>query len=145
MRYGDADYEMMMQKIRSGNYSLADMGYTEDDIWTQEKLKQYYNDYNRQYRQTQDYLDYLSFNDSLDKRTMNIYALEDEEVIFIQSDCYFETQRNAAERYLEIGKRYTVDHTEVNSFYTDVYLKEFPGVAFNSVQFESVQFGPVPR
>jgi hypothetical protein len=37
---------------------------------------------------------------------------------------------------LEVGKEYTVDHTEVHSWHTKVYLKEFPGKKFNSAHFE---------
>lgn len=33
------------------------------------------------------------------------------------------------------GGVYTVDHTEIHSQHTKVYLKEFPGKKFNSVSF----------
>jgi hypothetical protein len=33
------------------------------------------------------------------------------------------------------GGIYTVDHTEIHSQHTKVYLKEFPGKKFNSVSF----------
>lgn len=39
---------------------------------------------------------------------------------------------------LKPGKIYTVDHTEVHSQHTKVYLKEFPDRKFNSVCFEEV-------
>lgn len=40
-----------------------------------------------------------------------------------------------AMKYIIEGVEYTVDHTDVHNFHTDVYLKEFPGVPFNSVHF----------
>lgn len=41
-----------------------------------------------------------------------------------------------AKQYLSEGMIYTVDFTDVGSWHTDVYLKEFPGKPFNSVLFE---------
>lgn len=40
---------------------------------------------------------------------------------------------------LEVGKEYTVVDTEVNSWYTLVWLEEFPDVAFNSVMFNEIE------
>ena len=37
---------------------------------------------------------------------------------------------------LEIGKRYTIDRTEIHSWHTKVFLQEFPDIKFNSVSFE---------
>jgi len=37
---------------------------------------------------------------------------------------------------LEAGKEYTIDHTEIRSWHTKVFLDEFPGRQFNSVWFE---------
>ncbi len=37
---------------------------------------------------------------------------------------------------LILGETYTIDHTEVHSFHTKVYLKEYPNSVFNSVCFE---------
>lgn len=33
------------------------------------------------------------------------------------------------------GAVYTVDHTDVHGWHTDVYLEEYPGKKFNSVVF----------
>jgi len=41
-----------------------------------------------------------------------------------------------AQRYLTVGRVYTVDRTEKAASHTRVWLKEIPGVTFNSVQFE---------
>ena len=40
---------------------------------------------------------------------------------------------------LEVGKTYTVEDVEVYSWYTLVYLKEFPDKGFNSVIFEEIE------
>jgi len=39
---------------------------------------------------------------------------------------------------LVIGRIYEIDHTEVHTQHTEVFLKEFPGKQFNSVWFESI-------
>lgn len=39
---------------------------------------------------------------------------------------------------LEVGKEYTLEYINIYSWYTGVYIKEFPGVEFNSVIFEEV-------
>lgn len=40
--------------------------------------------------------------------------------------------------FLEIGKTYHVTNIEVDSWYTLVYLKEFPDKTFNSVAFNEI-------
>lgn len=49
-----------------------------------------------------------------------------------------EYDKRIAKAYLDPGKVYTVDYTVVGSSCTDVYLKEFPGVMFNSVNLTEV-------
>lgn len=39
---------------------------------------------------------------------------------------------------LDIGKAYYVVDIDVHSWYTEVLLKEFPGMWFNSVLFEEI-------
>ena len=41
-----------------------------------------------------------------------------------------------AAKYLEVSKEYTVDYSEIFDLHTKVYLKEFPGIEFNSLVFE---------
>ena len=41
--------------------------------------------------------------------------------------------------YLIIDVEYTVDHIDINGWMSDVYLKEVPNVAFNTVNFENVK------
>jgi hypothetical protein len=42
-------------------------------------------------------------------------------------------------KYLTLGDIYTVAFTEVHSWHTKVFLKEFRGIEFNSVQFAPVK------
>ena len=73
---------------------------------------------------------------------MNIYAKEgtkvkvlfDEKGIMNGTD----SDKEHAERHLKALSRYTIDHTEVSSWHTTVYLKELPNIPFNSVHFEEV-------
>lgn len=46
-----------------------------------------------------------------------------------------ETYKKRAKEHLNLGRIYTVNRTEVHQWYTEVYLKEIPDVAFSSVQF----------
>lgn len=48
------------------------------------------------------------------------------------------SDKELAKKYLEVGKEYIVDHTDVSDWSTDVYLREIPDVRFNSVNFKSV-------
>lgn len=41
-------------------------------------------------------------------------------------------------KFLKPGQSYTVLKTDIGNWHTDVYLKEFPSKAFNSVQFTEV-------
>jgi hypothetical protein len=41
--------------------------------------------------------------------------------------------------YLTLGEVYTLDREEEHSWHTKYYLKEFPGLKFNSVNFEEVE------
>jgi len=53
------------------------------------------------------------------------------------------SDKKKIEEHLEVGKIYTVEYTNVHSWNTDVVLEGFPGVVFNSVNFESVTDQPV--
>ena len=69
---------------------------------------------------------------------MNIYALKGHKVRCDNITAGFINERETAAEYLKLGQEYTVERTEVGSWKTDVYLVEFPGVAFNSCMFEDV-------
>jgi hypothetical protein len=74
---------------------------------------------------------------------MNIYAKEgtkvkvlfDEKGIMNGTD----SDKEHAEQHLKALNRYTIDHTEVSSWHTRVFLKEIPGIPFNSVHFEEMK------
>lgn len=69
---------------------------------------------------------------------MNIYALKGHKIKCITLSAGWTYQQEVAKKHLEIGKEYTVEHTEVNRWDTDVYLEEIPNVSFSSVFFEDV-------
>lgn len=43
-----------------------------------------------------------------------------------------------AREHLEIGGIYTIEDISIENWYTDVWVKEIPGVCFNSVSFEDI-------
>jgi hypothetical protein len=69
---------------------------------------------------------------------MNIYAIKGHKVKYlgINGGDY---AREHANKHLEIGKEYTVDHTDVGQSSTSVYFEEVPNQSFNSVMFEDVE------
>ncbi len=72
--------------------------------------------------------------------TMNIYSKEGAKVVYTGHNGY-DADKIHANGHLEVDGTYTVDHTEVSSWHTDVFLKEVPGVPFNSVMFINQQKG----
>jgi len=75
---------------------------------------------------------------------MNIYALEGFNVTVAQDPGNGsvrggdESDKELVGKYLEVGREYTVERTEVHGWHTEVFLREVPGVAFNSTNFEDV-------
>lgn len=67
---------------------------------------------------------------------MNIYAEEGAKVVAWNTTSGYDSDKEKFQKYLTKGEVYTVDYTEVGGWITGVYLKEFPDVRFNSVQFE---------
>lgn len=67
---------------------------------------------------------------------MNIYALKGHKVKCSTLSGGYSHHEEVSGKYLEVGKEYTVEKTEVDSWHTDVWLQEFPDVEFNSVFFE---------
>lgn len=47
----------------------------------------------------------------------------------------YDTHKKEASKYLKEGQVYTIDRTDVDSWHTNFYLQEFPGISFNSVHF----------
>ena len=69
---------------------------------------------------------------------MNIYALKGHKVKCETLSAGYDYHKEVAQKHLEVGKEYTVEKTQVDSWHTDVWLQEFPNVNFNSVFFEDV-------
>ena len=68
---------------------------------------------------------------------MDVYSKKGTKVIFDHPNAGYDHHIETAREHLEVGKEYTVDHTDVGGSHTDVYLVEIPDVAFNSVMFTS--------
>ena len=68
--------------------------------------------------------------------TMDIYSEPGSKVKFAHPDNGYQYHKDIAAKHLKVGEVYTIKITDVGSCHTDVYLKEVPGVAFNSVMFE---------
>lgn len=70
---------------------------------------------------------------------MNIYAKEGTKVTPVFKDGKaiggYDSDAKQVEKYLKEGEWYTVDHTDIHNWSTDVYLQEFPNTSFNSVCF----------
>ena len=66
---------------------------------------------------------------------MNIYAQPGSQVRFLDENGH-DYDKAKAHKFLKKGKVYTVAHTEVGNWHTDVFLVEVPGEPFNSVMFD---------
>jgi hypothetical protein len=66
--------------------------------------------------------------------SMDIYSEPGTKVIYTGKNGYSHDKKHADE-YLEVGKTYTVDHTEVYSWSSVVYLDEIADQSFNTVHF----------
>lgn len=65
---------------------------------------------------------------------MNICSLSGTWVIYTGKGGY-DHDKIHADKFLEVGKQYQVDYTDIGDWSTKVYLKGFPEVYFNSVMF----------
>lgn len=70
---------------------------------------------------------------------MNIYAKEGHKVVAEYLDWGYDSDAEKANKFLVKGQVYTVEYTDVYSCNTNVYLKEFPNIYFNSVHFEDYE------
>ncbi len=74
---------------------------------------------------------------------MNIYARYGNKVRFVEenvSNAQINWGGNNDPRgLLVVGQIYTIDHTEVHSQHTKVFLVEHPFYRFNSIWFEDVE------
>lgn len=71
--------------------------------------------------------------------TMNIYAPTGTLVTITESSAKngYIPDKQQIEKHCKIGEVYQVSRTVVHSSSSEVYLKEFPGVGFNTVNFET--------
>lgn len=71
--------------------------------------------------------------------SMNIYSPKGTKVegIFVNGELWngYEIDKENASKYIKENIIYTVDHIDVDRSHSDVFLEEFPGIAFNSVHF----------
>lgn len=70
--------------------------------------------------------------------TMDIHSPNGTMVVFMFPNAGWREDQRVAKKHLAVGGKYTVDYTEVHNWHTDVYLKEVPNVAFNSVHFQEL-------
>lgn len=71
--------------------------------------------------------------------SMNIYAGHGTKVVFANPLDGYPHDQDMAAKHLTVGETYTVDHTDVRDWYTNVFLVEVPKVVFNSVMFDDVE------
>lgn len=69
---------------------------------------------------------------------MDIYSKPGTPVKFVNPTFGYEYHQETARKHLKVGNIYTVKETVVDSWHTDVYLEEVPGVPFNSVLFDNI-------
>lgn len=69
---------------------------------------------------------------------MNIYGEEGNKVIYTGTGGY-PMHKEIANKHLVVGNTYIVEGIEVGGWHTDVYLRGFGSVRFNSVMFEDVE------
>lgn len=70
---------------------------------------------------------------------MNIFALKGHRIKCVTLSAGYSHHQIIAEKHLEVEKEYTIESTDLFSYYADVYLQEIPNVKFNSVFFEDVE------
>lgn len=71
--------------------------------------------------------------------TMDIYAQPGSKIIFANPDNGYRYHQEQCAKHLREGGIYTVSRTDVGSCSTDVYIKEAPGIPFNSVMFDDYE------
>lgn len=65
---------------------------------------------------------------------IDIYSEEGTKVKYTGEGGY-DHHKKQANKHLKVGEIYTIEYTDVGGWHTDVYLKEVPNQAFNSVHF----------
>lgn len=67
--------------------------------------------------------------------TMNIHAKPGDRVVFAFPNNGYPADGRRAAEHLTLGRAYTVERCNIHDFSTSVWLREVPGVSFNSVMF----------
>lgn len=71
--------------------------------------------------------------------SMNIYSKEGSKLIYLGKNGE-DYEREKANLFLKKGETYTVDRIDLHRSFSLVYLKEFPGMRFNTVMFRNRRF-----
>lgn len=67
---------------------------------------------------------------------MDDHSAPGTKIVFAHPGNGYAHDQETAREHLEVGEVYTVERTEVGRWHTDVFIKEVPGVAFNSPMFD---------
>jgi len=70
---------------------------------------------------------------------MNIYAEKGHKVVFSNPKAGYAKDQVMGDNHLTVGSTYTIEHTEVLDWSTEVTLREVKGLVFNSVLFEDLK------
>lgn len=121
-----------------GNNIMVQCDNNIDLIFTHESLEELINDYNEIKKcDNQICSKPCCDTESLDD-DMDIYSKEGTKVGYTGKGGY-DSDKEHANKYLKVGEIYTVDYTDVGSYHTNVYLKEFLNKSFNSVHFVNIK------
>jgi hypothetical protein len=59
-------------------------------------------------------------------------------VVYAYPNAGYSSDQEKAREHLTLGDVYDVERVDVRDWSTSIYLKDFPGIAFNSVLFSSL-------
>lgn len=76
---------------------------------------------------------------TIEKKSMNIYSKPGTKIVYDNLTDGYEWNRKHCDKYLEAGKEYTVCHIDIGNFSSEIYLKEFLNISFNTVMFSNVE------
>lgn len=83
------------------------------------------------------YLDYCSPWKCFDCSGKDVIHSQHGTKLFVNTfDAGYSYDKELAQKFLKLGKSYTVDEIEVGGWNTTIYLKEIPNIGFNSVFFD---------
>ena len=73
--------------------------------------------------------------------SMNIYSPPGTKIVYNNPEAGYDHDQQQCSKLLQIGNIYTVAGISVYSYASDLYLKEFPGIIFNTVMFDNIEDG----